>query len=249
MLDATVDLESAKWNEKSRAARAKISLTDHKIGSQEWYRSHREAERRIIQEASEDLPEGWEALLSHSHKGALYYRNIYSEDTTWIRPTEPATKAEKAADADSHKCTVHVGGLEQFRLDHRVREYEAELEADFSQFGEVLQVKVRIRRRTQDDGSVKVSWALVTFLNSSMAQAAVEGVGTLEHKYPGIVVKIVDESLAKQSKGAMSSVLEEAKVSEQEKLKSMLENLDQEESSGPNKTSSAVRFGETLYTK
>jgi hypothetical protein len=249
MFDAIVDPESARWNEKSRAARAKVSRTEHKIGSQEWYRSQREAESRFIQEASEDLPEGWEALLSHSHKGALYYRNIYSEDTTWVRPTEPATKAEKAADADSHKCTVHVGGLEQFRSEHRVREYEEELEEEFSQFGEVLQVKVRIRRRTHDDGSVKVSWALVTFLNSSMARAAVEGVETLERKYPGIVVKIVDESLAKQSKGAMGLVLEKAKVSEQEKLKSMLESFDQEEASVPNKTSSAIRFGETFYAK
>ena len=220
------DPESAKWNEKSRVARATINKTEHKIGSQEWYRSQRQVERQIIDEASEDLPEGWEALLSHSHKGALYYRNVHSGDTTWIRPTEPATNIENAADSDSHKCTVHIGGLEKFTLEHRVREYEEELLEEFSRFGEVLQVQVRIRRRTESDGSLKVSWALVTFLNASMAQSAVDGVKTLNRKYPGAVVKIVDESKAKTSSGAMGSVLKKAKMAEQESLKKMLQSFD-----------------------
>eukprot|EP01043_Picozoa_sp_COSAG02_P036919 COSAG02_NODE_2738_length_8128_cov_10.634201_2_plen_302_part_00 len=246
--DVVVDLESAKWNEKSRAARATISKTEHTIGSQEWYRSERQAERRIVEEASADLPEGWEALLSHSHKGALYYRNVHSDDTTWVRPTEPAEKVQKAADSDSHKCTVHVGGLDQFRLDHRVQEYEEELLEDFSQFGEVLQVQVRIRRRTESDGSLKVSWALVTFLNASMARAAVDGVKILSRTYPGIVVKTVDESKAKTSSGAMGTVLEKAKVAEREKLKKMMQNFDDEETT-TGTSSGSVRFGGASYDK
>ncbi len=242
---ATIDPESAKWNEKSRAARATISTTEHKMGSQEWYRSQRQVEKRIIDEASEGLPEGWEVLLSHSHKGALYYRNVHSGDTTWIRPLEPAAKVQKAADSDSHKCTVHVGGLDQFKFDHRVREYEEQLVEEFSQFGEVLQAQVRIRRRTESDGSVKVSWALVTFLNASMAQSAVDGVKVLNRRYPGIVVKIVDESIAKTSSGAMGSVLEKAQIAEQEKLKVMLQSLDDEGGA----SSGSVRFGGAVYSK
>ncbi len=248
MPDVVDDPESAKWNEKSRAARAATNKTEHKIGSQEWYKGERQAERRIIEEASADLPEGWEALLSHSHKGALYYRNVYSDDTTWVRPTEPAEKVQKGADSDSNKCTVHVGGLDQFRLEHRVHEYEEDLAEEFSQFGEVLQVQVRIRRRTESDGSLKVSWALVTFLNASMAQAAVDGVNILNRTYPGIVVKIVDESKVKTSSGAMGTVLEKAKMAEHEKLKKMLQSFDEEEVT-TGASFGSVHFGETAYNK
>ena len=187
-------------------------------------------------------------MLSHSHKGALYYRNVYSDDTTWVRPTEPAEKVQKGADSDSNKCTVHVGGLDQFRLEHRVHEYEEDLAEEFSQFGEVLQVQVRIRRRTESDGSLKVSWALVTFLNASMAQAAVDGVNILNRTYPGIVVKIVDESKVKTSSGAMGTVLEKAKMAEHEKLKKMLQSFDEEEVT-TGASFGSVHFGGTAYNK
>lgn len=238
--------ESAKWNQKSQAARTKISETEYKVGTQEWYRTMRAAEKEILDQASAGLPEGWDALHSHSHKGALYYKSRYSGETTWIRPTKPANKVDKTANADSHKCTVHVGGLESFKLDHRVPEYEEELLEAFSQFGEVLQVQVRIRRRTAADGSIKVSWALVTFLSASMAQSAVAGVQSLRRKYPSIVINIVDEKQAQQSKGAMGAVLEKAKAAEQEKLKTMIQSWDGDLDA---QSTSSVSFSGTVLAK
>jgi hypothetical protein len=244
-----VDSESAKWNDKSRAARAEIeqstNVTKLKVGSQEWYKQQRANERKIVEDAEKELPEGWTAMLSHSHKDALYYTNIYSNATTWIRPTEPAEKQEINADADSHKCTVHVGGLDSFKYEHLLQDYEEELEEAFSQFGDVLQTQVRIRRRTEDDGSIKVSWALVTFLNASMAQSAVDHVGVLRREYPGVVTKLVDEKQAKDSKGAMGAVLEKAQAAEHEKLVSMMSSNDDEQQSQPARsTSSAVTFSD-----
>ena len=81
-----------------------------------------------------------------------------------------------------------------------------------------------------------------------MAQSAVEGVKTLNRKYPSAVVKIVDESKAKTSSGAMGSVLEKAKMAEQESLKKMLQSFDAEGHASSVRTSS-VHFGGTAYKK
>ena len=138
-----------------------------------------------------------------------------------------------------------MGGLDSFKYEHLLQDYEEELEEAFSQFGDVLQTQVRIRRRTEDDGSIKVSWALVTFLNASMAQSAVDHVGVLRREYPGVVTKLVDEKQAKDSKGAMGAVLEKAQAAEHEKLVSMMSSNDDEQQSQPARsTSSAVTFSD-----
>lgn len=40
-----------------------------------------------------DLPEGWTSKESKSHGGRLYYINQFTKETTWDRPTAPATRS------------------------------------------------------------------------------------------------------------------------------------------------------------
>lgn len=238
-VDETASLEdiaaSAVWNTRTLEATQSASSSlekvgsEHSVGSQEWYREQRANERQVMQEASKALPEGWEAKLSHTHKNALYYVNTHSNATQWVRPTAAAEKPEVHEDSDTHKCTVHVGGLLAFTEPKMLVEYEAQLRALFSQFGEVLTCKVRIRDRMDRDGTIKKSWALVNYQKAAMAVRAVDGVAMIQKKHPGVVLQIMDEGKKLQSKGAMGDVMEKAQEAEQAALSAMLSSADYEQ--------------------
>ena len=48
-----------------------------------------------------ELPSGWRMQSSSSKPGKHYYVNIYTQDTTWERPTTPAPKKRSSGEEDS----------------------------------------------------------------------------------------------------------------------------------------------------
>ena len=80
-------------------------------------------------------------------------------------------------------------------------EDEAALEDLFCEFGAVHTVTLRVRRE-----GMKVSWAIVTFVDVEGVAVAVGAQRSLQKRW-GLVVRPVDLALVKRSTGAMSAVM------------------------------------------
>eukprot|EP00670_Eutreptiella_braarudii_P019456 CAMPEP_0174361244 /NCGR_PEP_ID=MMETSP0811_2-20130205/58279_1 /TAXON_ID=73025 ORGANISM="Eutreptiella gymnastica-like, Strain CCMP1594" /NCGR_SAMPLE_ID=MMETSP0811_2 /ASSEMBLY_ACC=CAM_ASM_000667 /LENGTH=66 /DNA_ID=CAMNT_0015497725 /DNA_START=20 /DNA_END=217 /DNA_ORIENTATION=+ len=48
--------------------------------------------------AKSDLPVGWKKQQSSSRPGKFYYINIYTQESQWDKPTEPAPKKRAKED-------------------------------------------------------------------------------------------------------------------------------------------------------
>lgn len=57
--------------------------------------------------ASEDLPKGWEKRISRS-TGQVYYLNIYTKESQWDRPTAEANTKDDQKIRCSHLLVKHV---------------------------------------------------------------------------------------------------------------------------------------------
>ena len=57
--------------------------------------------------ASEDLPKGWEKRISRS-TGQVYYLNIYTKESQWDRPTTEANTKDNEKIRCSHLLVKHI---------------------------------------------------------------------------------------------------------------------------------------------
>ena len=124
-------------------------------------------------------------------------------------PQSPAGGAPGPSAAPEEPPTLHVGGIGSPGTEHL--EDEAALEQLFGQFGAIVAVTLRRRRKAG-----KVSWALVAFETADAVDKAIEAFATEESRAAlgaaGLVVRKVDAEQAAKSKGAMKGVQETVRV-------------------------------------
>ena len=114
-------------------------------------------------------------------------------------------RSADSAPAATPGFEVHVGGIGAPGTEHL--EDEAVLEEMFAQFGAIVAVTLRRRRKAG-----KVSWALVAFEAADAVGKAIAAFATEEGRAAlsaeGLVVKAVSAEQAAKSKGAMKGVQE-----------------------------------------
>ena len=123
--------------------------------------------------------------------------------------TPPQSPAGGAPGPSEDPPTLHVGGIGSPGTEHL--EDEAALEQLFGQFGAIVAVTLRRRRKAG-----KVSWALVAFETADAVDKTIAAFATEEGRAAlgaaGLVVRKVDAEQAAKSKGAMKGVQETVRV-------------------------------------
>jgi hypothetical protein len=124
----------------------------------------------------------------------------------FVRRAQEGKERSRLADDEA----VHVMNLAAFKHPELVAQYEAELKEFLGQFGTIDAVDVRVRR-LQENGVKKVSWALVTFADSSAGAADAAILGAAEaalsnSRLSGMIVTPVSSKLIGDSTGMMRQV-------------------------------------------
>ena len=123
--------------------------------------------------------------------------------------TPPQSPAGRAPGPSAAPEELHVGGIGSPGTEHL--EDEAQLEQLFAQFGPIVAVTLRRRRKAG-----KVSWALVAFETADAVDKTIAAFATEESRAAlgaaGLVVRKVDAEQAAKSKGAMKGVQETVRV-------------------------------------
>ena len=167
------------------AAAMAVSLTEAGYEIDEWI-------EELQSFALEDLNVFLESLAAHYTKDGELLINAEKKKMTRNDMLSLFTNTGVTA--------VHVGGLDGQLED------EGRLKGLFGEFGTVLAVTLRVRREVKH-GKQVVSWALVSFRTVEEADGALDAAADLSRRYPGVVLKKLDESQVIQSTGSMGEVM------------------------------------------
>ena len=91
-----IELEVPSGLQPGDAFEAEVPASD--MGEEEVQAGRERSPEREQEEltleaaAAEGLPEGWSARRSHSRQESVYYVNLHSNATQWMRPTTPAPR-------------------------------------------------------------------------------------------------------------------------------------------------------------
>lgn len=178
------DLFSVPRPEEYAPAMA-VSLTEAGYEIDEWI-------EELQSFAAEDLNVFLESVAAHYTKDGELLMNAEKKKMTRNDMLSLFTNTGVTA--------VHVGGLDGELED------EGRLKALFGEFGTVLAVTLRVRREVKN-GKQVVSWALVSFRTAEEAEGVLGAAADLSARFPGIVLKVLDEGQVIQSTGSMGEVM------------------------------------------